>query len=204
MSATVFEMTRDRVEAVDAAHFYGMSFDRFNKKALCPFHSDKHPSMSFSKGRFHCWACGANGDAIDFVAKLFNEKPIEAVRRLNNDFCLNLPLESKFTPEQREQAKKRKEEKELAERFEITLEAAQRQLSAVHRELFRISQNPPDMTADGDPPTEYAFAVKWIDYVFYLLNGMEAKNDLMKTYDAMRKAGEFLRRYEKRYCKNAD
>ena len=200
---SVFEQARDSVEAVEAARFYVVTFDRLGKKALCPFHGDKHPSMSFSQGRFHCWACNAQGDSVEFVAKLFNEKPIEAVRRLNNDFCLNLPLEGKFTPEQREQARKRKEKKALTERFLRTLEAAQKRLSAVHRELFRISQNPPEMAADRDFTNEYAFAVQWVDYVFYLLDGMEAKNDIRQIYVAIRKASDFDG-YFKRNFRNVD
>lgn len=37
--------------------------------ACCPFHSERTPSFTVSeaKGIFHCFGCGANGDAIDFV-----------------------------------------------------------------------------------------------------------------------------------------
>lgn len=36
---------------------------------LCPFHNDHNPSLqvSLDKEKFICWACGAHGDAIDFV-----------------------------------------------------------------------------------------------------------------------------------------
>jgi DNA primase catalytic core len=38
---------------------------------LCPFHQDKRPSLRVtpSKGLFHCMACGAAGNVIQFVAK---------------------------------------------------------------------------------------------------------------------------------------
>ena len=40
--------------------------------ALCPFHDDHHPSLNVGKDDkgdwvFHCFACGASGDAIKFV-----------------------------------------------------------------------------------------------------------------------------------------
>ena len=37
-------------------------------KALCPFHDDRHPSLSFrvSKNTFRCFVCGASGGPIDF------------------------------------------------------------------------------------------------------------------------------------------
>ena len=38
---------------------------------LCPFHADKKPSLQVSeaKGLFHCFACGAGGDALTFLMK---------------------------------------------------------------------------------------------------------------------------------------
>lgn len=38
--------------------------------ACCPFHDDKHPSMKVDR-RFHCFGCQADGDVIDFAARLF-------------------------------------------------------------------------------------------------------------------------------------
>lgn len=42
----------------------GMKVSRH--KALCPFHGDRHPSLSFHVGRntFRCFVCGAHGDTI--------------------------------------------------------------------------------------------------------------------------------------------
>lgn len=37
--------------------------------ALCPFHDDNHPSMGIKNNRFHCFACGAKGDVIEFMMK---------------------------------------------------------------------------------------------------------------------------------------
>ena len=41
-------------------------------KALCPFHADKHPSLSFSTSRnsYRCWVCGAGGGTIDLVMQV--------------------------------------------------------------------------------------------------------------------------------------
>ena len=51
----------------------------------CPFHGDKHPSMKVDS-RFHCFACQADGDVIDFVGRLFQLSPYKAVEKLKNDF----------------------------------------------------------------------------------------------------------------------
>ena len=36
-------------------------------KVLCPFHTDTKPSLHIYHDGYHCFVCGAHGDAIDFV-----------------------------------------------------------------------------------------------------------------------------------------
>ena len=55
----------------------------------CPFHGDKRPSMKVDS-RFHCFACQADGDVIDFVGRLFQLSPYKAVEKLKNDFGMAL------------------------------------------------------------------------------------------------------------------
>lgn len=47
---------------------------RFRNKivALCPFHDEKTASFNIfiNDNRFHCFGCGAKGDAVDFFQKL--------------------------------------------------------------------------------------------------------------------------------------
>jgi hypothetical protein len=54
---------------------------------LCPFHSEKTPSFYVveDKGFFHCFGCGAHGDAINFVTRADNLSYAEAVERLAGD-----------------------------------------------------------------------------------------------------------------------
>lgn len=113
----VFREVRERVSAQDAARHYGLTFDR-RGWALCPFHQDKHPSMSFRNGRYRCWACNASGDSIDFTARLLGLAPMAAVERLNADFMLGLPLHRKPTPAETEAARRRKQVAEAHKRFE--------------------------------------------------------------------------------------
>ena len=49
--------------------------------ACCPFHDDKHPSMKVDR-RFHCFGCQADGDVIDFAARLFDLSGVEAAKRI--------------------------------------------------------------------------------------------------------------------------
>ena len=51
---------------------------------LCPFHHEKTPSFYVveDKSFFHCFGCGAHGDAIGFVMRADNLDFIEAVEKL--------------------------------------------------------------------------------------------------------------------------
>src|SRR5436305_10335730 len=51
---------------------------------LCPFHNEKTPSFYVveDKGFFHCFGCGAHGDAIGFAMRDENLDFIEAGERL--------------------------------------------------------------------------------------------------------------------------
>ncbi len=100
----VFRETRERVTGLDAARFYGITVNR-KGWALCPFHPDKNLSMSFKDGRFRCWACGESGDSIDFVGRLLGLDNIDAVRRLNEDFRLSLPIDRKPTEAEKQAAR---------------------------------------------------------------------------------------------------
>lgn len=52
----------------------------------CPFHNDRTPSMKLNEDYFYCFGCGAHGDVIDFVARLFHLPPAEAAKKLAEDF----------------------------------------------------------------------------------------------------------------------
>ena len=54
----------------------------------CPFHADRNPSMKVDF-RFHCFGCGADGDVIDFAAKLFQLSLLQAAEKLTADFGLS-------------------------------------------------------------------------------------------------------------------
>ena len=51
-------------------------------KALCCFHNDHSPSLTFKKNKFRCWSCGASGDSISFVMKVLGKDFLDACRWL--------------------------------------------------------------------------------------------------------------------------
>lgn len=129
----VFREVRERVSAKDAARYYGLTFDR-RGWALCPFHNDKHPSMSFRNGRFRCWVCDVGGDSIDFTARLLGLDAIGAVERLNEDFSLALPIHRKPTQAERQVARRRMEVAEAHRAFEAWRSEFIDRLNAAFRE----------------------------------------------------------------------
>lgn len=80
----LFEAVKASVTAKQAAERYGIEIGRAGK-ACCIFHDDRHPSMKVDE-RFHCFACGADGDAIDLTAQLFGIGLKEAAAQLATDF----------------------------------------------------------------------------------------------------------------------
>ncbi len=55
---------------------------------LCPFHADKNASFSadLKTGRYNCFACGASGNYVDFVANRFGIDTKEAYKKILADY----------------------------------------------------------------------------------------------------------------------
>lgn len=76
----LFHAVKAAVTTRQLAELYGLRPDR-RGMVCCPFHGDKHPSMKVDT-RFHCFACGADGDVIDFAARLHGLSKWDAARRI--------------------------------------------------------------------------------------------------------------------------
>ena len=85
---TLFETVKHSVTVKQAAEHYGCKVNR-GDMICCPFHDDRHPSMKLNKGYFYCFGCGATGDVIDFVARLFGLSSYEAAKKLAYDFGID-------------------------------------------------------------------------------------------------------------------
>ena len=71
---SLFDSVKKAVTTREAAEHYGVRVGR-NGMCRCPFHSDHDPSMKVDK-RFHCFGCHADGDVVDFAARLFDLWPL--------------------------------------------------------------------------------------------------------------------------------
>lgn len=94
---SVFDLVKQNVSLPEAAERYGIDVNRY-KKALCPFHNDHHPSLFVSDDHYHCFACGAHGDVIDLVSKLFQLSLYDAALKLAADFNLDPTISSRVPP----------------------------------------------------------------------------------------------------------
>lgn len=84
----LFELVKFSVTVRQAAEKYGIQANR-NGMTRCPFHDDRTPSLKLNDTYYYCFGCGAKGDVIDFVAKLFGLSALEAVKKLAADFGLD-------------------------------------------------------------------------------------------------------------------
>ena len=104
----IFQEVKARVTARQVAERYGLKVSR-NGMACCPFHNDKHPSMKIDQN-YYCFACGAKGDAVNYVAVLFVLSQFEAAKKINEDFSLGIPI-GKTEKSRKQNSGARKKEK---------------------------------------------------------------------------------------------
>lgn len=99
---SIFARVKAAVTVKEAAAFYNVPMNRAGL-TKCLFHPDEHPSMLL-RTRYYCFGCETTGDVIDFTARLFNLRPIDAAKRLANDF--GVPI-GHLTEQDRENFKKK-------------------------------------------------------------------------------------------------
>ncbi|HEY1933938.1 MAG TPA: DNA primase [Acetobacteraceae bacterium] len=73
-------------------------------KGCCPFHNEKTPSFYVYDDGYHCFGCGAHGDAISFVMQTQGLGFMEAVEQLAAEAGLDVP---KPSPEAAESERRR-------------------------------------------------------------------------------------------------
>ena len=66
-----------------------------NYAACCPFHSEKSPSFTVSPDKqfYHCFGCGAHGNAISFMMEFEQLEFVEAIEELAQLHHLEVPRE---------------------------------------------------------------------------------------------------------------
>ena len=84
----------NRVDIVDVVgRFVQLKKGGVNFMGLCPFHNEKSPSFTVSPAKqfYHCFGCGAHGNAIGFLMEYSGLGYIEAVKELAENAGMKLP-----------------------------------------------------------------------------------------------------------------
>lgn len=66
-----------------------------NYSACCPFHNEKTPSFTVNREKqfYHCFGCGAHGNAIDFLMNYERLEFVDAIEELAGQHGLDVPRE---------------------------------------------------------------------------------------------------------------
>ena len=161
MGESVFEVVKQSVTVREAAEMYGIAVGR-GGMACCPFHDDRHPSMKVD-ARFHCFGCGADGDVIDFTARLYDLSPKEAAEKLALDFGLAYDSQA---PPRRRYVRQKTEAQKLKEKREH----GWRVLTDYYHLLRKWETDYSPKTPDEDPHPRFMEAIQKKDYMGYLLD----------------------------------
>ena len=93
----IIDQILDRTDIVEVVSGYvPLKKSGQNFKARCPFHDEKTPSFMVSPAKqiYHCFGCGAGGNAIGFLMKYENMDFIESIKMLADKANIPLPRPS--------------------------------------------------------------------------------------------------------------
>ena len=104
--------------------YYGIERNRANR-IRCVLHNGQDFNCGIKDHYIHCFVCGQSADVIKFVQVYFGLDFQSAISKLNDDFCLGLPIGQKI--DRRKQLemgriafeRKRKAEQQQKERQQI-------------------------------------------------------------------------------------
>ena len=127
-----------RVDVVDVVGRYvQLKKGGANFMGLCPFHGEKSPSFSVSPSKqfYHCFGCGANGNAIGFLMEHTGMGFVEAVKDLAAQVGLQVPDDAASPQDRERAAQQRQQQATLTDVLEKTARDYQKQLKASPRAI---------------------------------------------------------------------
>ena len=190
---TMYETIKAAVPVKQAAEHYGLKVNR-NGMACCPFHNDRHPSLKLNQDYFFCFGCGAKGDVIDLVAKLFDLSSYEAAQRLAADFGLDpKPPTAVVMPKPKHPYIRQFREDEM-----LCFRALTDYLHLLEDWKVRYAPKTPDDALDG----RFVEACQMPDYIEYLADILTVGDleERVSVVDELMKSGKiaFLKEYTAR------
>lgn len=114
------ETLRQRIDLVDVLSSH-MDLKRAGAayKGLCPFHDEKTPSFVVQKGdtHYHCFGCGAHGDAIHFLMSHLRMSFSDSIENLAQRYQVNLEIVDSIDEKKGYSKTQLRDALELATRF---------------------------------------------------------------------------------------
>ena len=188
---TMYETIKAAISVKQAAEHYGLKVSR-SGMACCLFHHDRHPSLKLNEDYFFCFGCGAKGDVIDLVTRLFGLSSYEAAQKLAADFGIGTEpgraVEASRKP-------KRPHIRQFREDEMLCFRVLTDYLHLLEDWKVRYAPKTPDDALDD----RFVEACQMIDYIEYLadiltVGGLEER---VAVVDELMKEGKiaFLRNY---------
>lgn len=108
-----------------------------NFMGLCPFHGEKSPSFSVSPAKqfYHCFGCGANGNAISFLMSHAGMSFVEAVKELAQQTGLSVPDDDPPPQDKERQRAQREHQTSLTALLETIAKGYQKHLKTSPRAI---------------------------------------------------------------------
>lgn len=160
----VFEQVKEAVDMRTVAEGYGLHINR-SGMCLCPFHTEKTPSAKVYKDGLHCFGCGEHHDVISFTQRLFSlSEPIEAVKKLNEDYGLHIAVGQAPTSEEVSEYHKRIAKRRAYEEWEKLAWRTLHDYLWLMREWRELVPKSPDDVQDR----RFVYALHHLDYAEYL------------------------------------
>ena len=105
-----------------------------NFLGLCPFHNEKTPSFTVSSAKqfYHCFGCGAHGNAIGFMMAHAGLGYVDAVKELASSAGMQMP---EFQPRSPGEAARRERETDLYALMERAMEFYRAELKKAPRAI---------------------------------------------------------------------
>jgi DNA primase len=105
-----------------------------NFVGLCPFHNEKSPSFTVSPAKqfYHCFGCGAHGNAIGFLMEHSGLGYVEAVRELASSVGMQMP---EYEPRSARDDARRERETDLYALMERAMEFYRGELKKSQRAI---------------------------------------------------------------------
>ena len=109
---------KETISTIDVANAIGLEVR--HGRCQCPIHGGTDFNCRLYPGNrgYMCWVCKSAGDVINFVRNIYHDMSFRnSISWFNDNFHLNLNIDSPLSPEALEAAKKRQREHDAKEAF---------------------------------------------------------------------------------------